>query len=213
MLQKRYQALLINHLKEWINKDIQSDNPDSDLMVFSDPAVMKSFFDDLKKEYQNGFYVNITKERHDLKSTIGYIGRYARRPPLSEVRIKDYTGDWVSFEFKDYKNNGSKVLHSLKTIEFIKKLVRHIPPHYFNLIRHYGIMASRVKAVYKKITDKILGNASGVKEAQNWRERQTAFRGQDPLVCRICQKVMVFVSAHFPNSLSAVKARMQAAFS
>ena len=74
-------------------------------------------------------------------------------------------------------------------------------------------MASRVKATYKKITDKILGNASDVKKAKNWRERQTAFRGKDPLLCRICQKVMVLVSTHFPNSLSSVKARFQAAFS
>ena len=74
-------------------------------------------------------------------------------------------------------------------------------------------MASRVKSVYKKITDKILGNTSGVKKTQNWRERQTAFRGNDPLLCRICQKVMVLVSTHFPISLSLVKARMQVAFS
>ena len=96
MLQKRYQALLINHLKEWILKDIDSKNPDQGLMVFSDHAVMRSFFDDLKNEHKNGFFVHITEERIDLKPTIGYIGRYARRPPLSEVRIKDYTSDWVT---------------------------------------------------------------------------------------------------------------------
>jgi hypothetical protein len=45
---------------------------------------MKTFFDDLKKEYTNGFYVHITEERQDLKQTVGYIGRYARRPPISE---------------------------------------------------------------------------------------------------------------------------------
>ena len=213
MLKKRYQALLIRHLKEQIQRDIDSDNPDPDLKVFSDPSVMTAFFNDMKKEYKNGFFVHITEERKDLKSTMGYIGRYARRPPLSEVRIKDYTGDMVTFEFKDYRDNGSKSLYTLKTVEFIKKLVRHIPPHYFNVIRHYGLLASRVKTTYKKITDKLLGKASGVKTAQDWRERQTAFRGEDPLVCRICQKVMRFVSAHLPNPISMIKARMQAVFS
>ena len=76
-------------------------------MVFSDPSVMKAFFDDMMKEYQNGFFVHITEERQDLKLTAAYVGRYARRPPLSERRIKSYTGDMVTFEFKDYRDNGS----------------------------------------------------------------------------------------------------------
>lgn len=123
MLQKRYQALLIEHLKKYIRKDIQSNNPDPDLRVFSEPAVMKAFFDDLRKEYSNGFFVHITEERHDLKLTAAYVGRYARRPPLSEIRIKDYTGEFVTFEFKDYRNKGGKVLHTLRAVEFIKNLV------------------------------------------------------------------------------------------
>ena len=61
-------------------------------------------------------------------------------PPLSEVRIKDYTGEMVTFEYKDYRNFGSKVRHTLKTQEFIKRLIRHIPPRYFNMIRHYGLL-------------------------------------------------------------------------
>ena len=98
-------------------------------------------------------------------------------------------------------------------MDFIRKLIRHIPPHYFNVIRHYGLCANRVKTAYKQIADKLLGKASGVTTAQNWRKRQIYFHGQDPLICRICQKVMVFVSAHLPNSLSSVKAKMIADFS
>jgi len=70
---------------------------------------VKSFFNDLKHEYQNGFFVHVTEERQELELTAGYIGRYARRPPISEIRIKDYTGEYVTFEFKDYRHDGSKV--------------------------------------------------------------------------------------------------------
>ena len=213
MLQKRYQALLLEHLKEQIRKDIQSDKPDPDLKIFSDQDVMKTFFDDLRREYKNGFFVHITEERKDLKLTASYVGRYARRPPLSEVRIKDYTGRFVTFEFKDYRNNGGKVLHTLKTVEFIKNLVQHIPPHYFNVIRHYGLVASRVKTTYKKITDTLLGTLASIQSPKTWRERQTAFREEDPLVCRICNRVMEFVSNHIPMSLRLVKKRFQSVFS
>ena len=115
----------------------------------------------------------------------------------------------ITYEFKDYNNNGSKVLHTLEPLRFIKRLVRHIPPHYFNVIRHYGLSASRVKSIYNKITDKLLGKTSSIKAVQNWRERQTEFRGEDPLLCKICQKVMVFVSHHLPNPLFAIKRKLQ----
>jgi len=213
MLQLRYQALLIKYLKMHIQKNIKSNNPDQDLVVFSDSMVMKHFFDELKNEYKNGFYVNVTEERQDLKQTVSYVGRYARRPPISELRIKKYTGNFVTFEFKDYYHNGSKVLHTLKTIEFIRKLIRHIPPHYFNVIRHYGILANRVKKAYQKLTEELLGTAPDVEKAKTWRERQELLHGKDPLRCRICNKIMEFSSAHYPNSLSSIKAKMDIAFS
>ena len=212
MLQKRYQTLLLEHLKKAIENNIKSSDPDQDLLVFSNPLVVKSFFDDLKHEYQNGFFVHVTEERQDLELTAAYIGRYARRPPLSEIRIKDYTGEYITFEFKDYRHNGSKVLHTLKTIEFINKLIRHIPPHYFNVIRHYGILASRVKSKFKGITDKLLATPLTVSKAKNWRERQITFQGMDPLLCKICQRTMIFVSVHLPNPLKPIGASFQITF-
>ena len=212
-LHKRFQACLLRQLKTHIQKNIDSDNPDKDIYVFSHPGVMESFFDNLKKKYKKGFYVQVSEERYDLKPTIEYIGRYARRPPLSEVRIKDYTGDYVTYEYKDYYHQGSKVTHTLKTFAFIEKLIRHIPPHYFNVIRHYGLIASRVKSKYKKITDKLLHFAKGVKKSKNWRERQTQYRGEDPLLCKICKRVMQFVAYHIPTPLSMMKMHIQATFS
>ena len=212
MLQKRYQTLLIQHLKRAVEKNLKSSAPDRDLQAFSIPSFKKSFFDDLKQEYKNGFFVHVTEERQDLQMTAGYIGRYARRPPLSELRIKNYTGEWISFEFKDYRNNGSKVLYTLKSIEFIRKLIRHIPPHYFNVIRHYGILANRVKTKFKKITDRLLSTPPIVEKAENWRERQTKFQKEDPLLCKICKTVMVFVSAYRPNPLSSIKKSYQILF-
>jgi len=212
MLQKRYQMLLIKHLTKEIEDNIKSSDPDQDLLVFSDASVVKSFFNDLKHEYQNGFFVHVTEERQDLELTAGYIGRYARRPPISEIRIKDYTGEYVTFEFKDYRHDGSKVLYTLKTIEFIYKLIRHIPPHYFNVIRHYGLLASRVKSKFKEIADKLLATPPTVNKTKNWRERQKTFQNKDPLLCKICHRVMIFVSAHLPNPLPAIRVSFHMTF-
>ena len=218
MLRKRYQALLLKYLKEMINKNINSDDPDPDLQVFSDPMVMKSFFDDLLAEYTKGFFVWVSKERLTLKPTIGYIGRYTKRPPISEVRLTGYSGKYVAFTFKDKRTKNGiqtsvKTTLQLRTHEFIRRLIRHIPPHYFNVIRHYGIIASRVKTKYKKITDKLCGRASGVKKFKNWQQRQAEYRnGQNPLVCTICQRAMEFVKDHRPFRLSYVKKMFKNAY-
>jgi len=213
MLQKRYQALLIKHLKEHIQQNIQSDAPDPDLKVFSDTSAMEGFFDALKQEYQYGFYVNISEERQELEKTVQYVGRYARRPPISEVRIKEYKGEMITFEHKDYRNNASPVLRTLKTVEFIRKLIRHIPPHYFNVIRHYGIVASRVKSLYIHLTHALLGKLPNIEKPGNWRERQTLFQGSDPMICSICNTPMTFVSVHYPHSLFFIKEQMNRLYS
>jgi hypothetical protein len=213
VLQKRYQALLIKHLKALVMKNIQSDEPDAELLRFSDPAISYHFFDNVKNEYKDGFYVHISEERKELKETIDYIGRYARRPPLSEVRIKDCRDNTVTFDYKDYYNEGSNVRWTLDVFEFIKRLIQHIPPHYFNVIRHYGIVASRIKSRYKKITDQLLGRLNKVKKAKNWRERQTEFTGKDPLVCTICNAVMKKVDYYSPHSLREMKAYFDRLFS
>ena len=140
VLQKRYQALLIKHLEETILKNLASKDPDPDLKHFADPKTRKTLFYSLKTKHKKGFYVQLAEKRAQLKATLAYVGRYALRPPLSEVRIKDYTGEMVTFENMDYRNFGSKVRHTLKTQEFIKRLIRHIPPRYFNMIRHYGLL-------------------------------------------------------------------------
>nr|VFK53841.1 MAG: hypothetical protein BECKTUN1418F_GA0071002_10298 [Candidatus Kentron sp. TUN]VFK55340.1 MAG: hypothetical protein BECKTUN1418E_GA0071001_102816 [Candidatus Kentron sp. TUN] len=52
-----------------------------------------------------------------------------------------------------------------------------------------------------------------VDQAPNWRERETAFRGRDLLLCEVCGKVMRFVSSRIPIPLWRVEERLQAAFS
>ena len=37
--------------------------------------------------HKKGFYVQLSEKRAALKATLSYVGRYALRPPLSEVRI------------------------------------------------------------------------------------------------------------------------------
>ena len=61
----------------------------------------------------------------------------------------------------------------------------------------------------KEITDRVLESPPEMDETPdetpNWRERQTSFRGKDPLLRGIRQRVMRFVSNHILNSLPPQK--------
>ncbi|MBF0096677.1 MAG: transposase [Magnetococcales bacterium] len=46
------------------------------------------------------------------------------------------------------RNHERPALYTLQTIKLIKKPVQPIPPHHCNVIRHYGLLASRVKTAY-----------------------------------------------------------------
>ena len=63
-----------------------------------------------------------------------------------------------------------------------------------------------------KITDRLLSTPPIMGKAENWRERQTKFQKEDPLLCKICKTVMVFVSAYSPNPLSSIKESYQILF-
>jgi hypothetical protein len=93
------------------------------------------------------------------------------------------------------------VPYTLKTLKFIK-----------NLIRHYGILASRVKSKFKVIADKLLATPAVIEKSKKWRERQATFKGTDPLLCKICQRTMRFVSAYLPHPLALIRKSLQMAF-
>lgn len=209
MLHKRFQSLLINHLKTSIIKNIPED---SELKPFEDNKVMKFHFDELKEQYKKGFYVHVSEKRFDLKPTMQYIARYAMRTPISECRILYYDKETIKFEYKDYYNEGRTSVYTLPAMLFIKKLIQHIPPHYFNIVRHYGIIASRVKSCYKPLTDSLLGCLRYIKKVPFWMERQTKYLKFNPLVCKLCGTAMKFVYKQLPTFLFHIKTRFMIKF-
>lgn len=70
-----------------------------------------------------------------------YIGRYAKRPCLSETNIVYYSYEkqLVSFVYKD-KITRTEKTETVSVDEFLKRLIRHIPEKNFRMIRHYLVL-------------------------------------------------------------------------
>jgi len=89
------------------------------------------------------------------EQVIRYIGRYSKRACISEHKITNIEGEFITFKYKDYKNldyNGKPIIKELKMHyrEFFPRLLQHVPLPYFRLVRYYGAYAARTKAILNK---------------------------------------------------------------
>ena len=142
--------------------------------------------------YQKKWYVHVGKRLDSLEFTIKYIGRYAKRPVIAETRLKDFDGETVTFSHKD-KVLQKEVELRMPVLEFMGKLVRHIPEKHHRMIRYSGIFASRVKRGMLGKVQAAVGEGKlpiyAPQSVRSWRERMIEWTGGDPYRCA-CGKVI-----------------------
>lgn len=85
-----------------------------------------------------------------------YLGRYTHRVAISNNRIVSSENGFVTYKWKDYRDNKDKLM-TVPSEEFIRRLLMHILPDKFVKIRHYGILGNRNKKTKlkdcKRLTD------------------------------------------------------------
>ena len=107
------------------------------------------------REHKDGFYVYAKPNNCDPKTAIKYIGRYLGRPVIATSRIDNYDADFVTFHYNRHEDD-QYVEETIPVMEFIQRLVRHIPEKHFKMIRYGGIYA-RHREIDKKLRRTISG--------------------------------------------------------
>lgn len=130
------------------------------------------------KKYSEGFYVNAKSEVGNSKIIAKYIGRYLARPAIAEYRIVSFNNEFVKFWFKDPDSTKKQYL-TLTIDNFIGRIISHISPKNFKMVRRFGIYSRRSK---NKIPKKI----KLFKTKSSWAERFFKTFDINPLVCRKC---------------------------
>ena len=130
-----------------------------------------------------------------------YLGRYSHKIAISNNRIKKVENGKVSFSYKDYADDSKQKLMCLDAEEFLRRFCMHILPQKFMKIRHYGILASRVKPKLK-LLQIMMGILKPKKEKRDWKEITKTKMGFDVDACPCCktgkmQRIMSF-NAHAP---------------
>ncbi|WP_408490284.1 transposase [Paraburkholderia sediminicola] len=73
---------------------------------------------------------------------VNYLGRYIRRPSLSQSRLKHYDGRMVAFDHLTHRD-GRYLVAEYETEEFIARFIHHIPDKHFRMINFRGFPANR----------------------------------------------------------------------
>jgi hypothetical protein len=108
----------------------------------------------LKRINKNKWRVHFEPAMDNASQVIRYIGRYSKRACLSEYKITNIQGEYITFSHKDYKNldyDGKPIVKELRLhfSEFFPRLLQHVPIPYSRLVRYYGVYAARSKAILK----------------------------------------------------------------
>lgn len=102
--------------------------------------------DFLRPLYNKDWVTYIEPPKGSTSSVIEYIGRYAFRIAISNERILDIENNAITFEYKDYKDNGKVKIMKLSASEFIRRFLLHVLPKSLTKIKHYGLLSNSVKS-------------------------------------------------------------------
>src|SRR5271157_5024451 len=75
-----------------------------------------------------------------------YLGRYTHRVAISNHRLVSFTGEKVTFRWRDSAHNNEQKLLTLSLDEFLRRFLLHLLPKGFMRIRNFGFLANRRRA-------------------------------------------------------------------
>ena len=169
-LQSKFRNKFTDELVELYNSDKLEHK-------FEDKLSMLRF---LKQINKTNWSIHLEPPMPAPSAVIRYIGRYSKRACLSERKITEIEGEYISFKHKDYKvigpdNKPVERILKLHYREFFPRLLQHVPIAYFRLVRYYGVYSTK-----SNIPKEYLNKESELKEDE--------WEWENPFVCNICKK-------------------------
>lgn len=146
-------------------------------------------------EHKDGFYVYAKPNKCDPRVVTKYIGRYLGRPVIATSRIDDYDGTNVTFHYNRHEDD-KYIVESIPAIEFIQRLIQHIPEKGFKQIRYYGIYARSYNATAKLKRAVPREKHAILLSFNKWRNCICSSFGYDPLKCPCCNNEMTIIDIY-----------------
>ena len=135
----------------------------------------------LRQQYERWWNIHIQRFQRK-RQFLGYVGRYARRPPIAQHRYRHIGRDEIRFVTKDTRTQ-QPVMTRYTTADFLATLADHVPDRYRHTIRYFGLLAPRTKARTHDTVFALLGQArQGKPRRLSWAASLKKSFGVDPLL-------------------------------
>lgn len=149
--------------------------------------------------YKKSWVVHCALPNDNYRYNLEYFGRYTKRPPIAESKLKHYSGEDVVFSFKNH-HTGKYEDKSLNVFAFIAKFIQHIPDQGFRMIRYYGFLANRVRGSILKLVYSALNQFKKFDfKKPNYVILMIESFGIDPMSCIKCGCTMNLTKVYFPS--------------
>ena len=124
----------------------------------------------------------------DPQYVLQYLARYTHRVALSNHRLVTLENGQVTLRYKDYQRGHRLRTLTLEAVEFLRRLLLHVPPHGFHRMRHFGFLANRVRQEKLAQCRTLLGHAPPLRPPAAVDPKAPELPGAEPGgVCPVCQ--------------------------
>jgi len=197
-----------NHIIALLRNELKAGNlvlPDN----FGDQKNPRAFCHWLSAQTHKIWVVHFSKSSDNHYRIVIYLGRYLKRPPIGETRIKHFDGNFVTFSYFDHHSK-SEHLMTLPVFDFIKRLITHIPDRYFRVVRYYNWLSNRTRSKYLPFIYQQLKQIVKNTVPLSWRELIIKTFGTDPLLCQRCkQAILILVDCVYTHRIKRLISKHQ----
>ena len=125
----------------------------------------------------------------DPQHVLQYLARYTHRVAISNHRLVALEDGQVTFRYKDYQRGHRLRTLTLEAVEFLRRLMLHVPPRGFHRLRHFGFLANRVRQEKLAQCGMLLGHATQprAQEAAADLQAPKVSAGEPGAACPVCQ--------------------------
>ena len=109
------------------------------------------------------------KERYDHgHGVMKYLARYVKDGPITDTRIVSLRDQHVTFRYRDHRD-GQRKRMTLKGIDFMARLLWHLPERYQHLVRAAGLYGNRGQHKRNQCRDSMGAGPEAVPAQLSWQ--------------------------------------------
>jgi hypothetical protein len=108
-------------------------------LPYAEEASFQSLIDSL---YEKDWVVYCKKPFKSPYHVVQYLSRYTHKTAIYNNRLVSMDDETVTFNYRDYKDEGKVKPMKLNAMEFMRRFMLHVLPSGFQKIRYYGFLSN-----------------------------------------------------------------------